>query len=148
LEAVAAEDRQALISLVEYIDAECTHKDGLGGPPKCREDEVEGTPVEVLSFLSSEGSFLRKEEIDNWTGIDVSGLYAIYEVSPAVSSEQYYPVGKYALMFLSEGSYPAVVLRLGETGIVRVDHVFDSSPDFLNAIVEREASTVVLAPKP
>jgi hypothetical protein len=147
LSAVSNGDTEALRSLAEFTNAKCTQQDGLGGPPKCREGEAEGTPVEVLAFLSSEGSFLRKEEIGDWQGIDVSGVYAVYEVSPAVTSEQYYPLGKYVIVFVSEEDRPAVALRLGERGIVRVDHIFDSSPEILRALVEREASQVILAPK-
>jgi hypothetical protein len=146
-EAVASGDLQSLRSLIEYTNAPCTSQDGLGGPPKCREGESEGTPVQVLSFLSSEGSFLRKEEIDNWTGITTSGVYAIYKVSPAVTSEQYYPIGKYVILFVGGGDQPAVAVRIGESGIVRVDTIFDSSFVGLNAMMEREAGQVILAPK-
>lgn len=148
LEAVSRGDPQSLRSLVEFTNAVCTQLEGLGGPPKCREGEAEGTPVEVLSFLGGEGSFIRKDEIGNWTGITASGIYAIYEVNAAViSSEQYYPIGKYVVLFVSGENQPAVALRIGERGIVRVDTIFDSSPESLRAIVEREASTVILAPK-
>lgn len=148
LEAVSRGDPQSLRSLVEFTNAVCTQQEGLGGPPKCREGEAEGTPVEVLSFLGGEGSFIRKDDIGNWTGITASGIYAIYEVNAAViSSEQYYPIGKYVVLFVSGENQPAVALRIGERGIVRVDTIFDSSPESLRAIVEREASTVILAPK-
>src|SRR6186713_1243049 len=53
--AVSSGDAGSLHSLIEFTNALCTQKEGLGGPPKCREGEVEGTPVEVLSFLGSEG---------------------------------------------------------------------------------------------
>lgn len=148
LEAVSSGDPQSLRSLVQFTNAVCTQQEGLGGPPKCREGEAEGTPVEVLSFLGGEGSFIRKDEIGNWTGITASGIYAIYEVNAGViSSEQYYPIGKYVVLFVSGENQPAAALRIGERGIVRVDTIFDSSPESLRAIVEREASTVILAPK-
>ena len=148
LTAVSSGDAGSLHSLIEFTNALCTQKEGLGGPPKCREGEVEGTPVEVLSFLGSEGNFLRRDQIKDWTGIDASGIYAIYEVNAAaISSEQYYPVGRYVIVLVSEGHEPAVALRIGERGIVRVDTVFDSSPEALRAMVEREASTVILEPK-
>lgn len=54
LDAVASSDRQALFSVVEFTDAKCTKAEGMGGPPKCREGEAEGSPVEALPFLSSE----------------------------------------------------------------------------------------------
>ncbi len=147
LEAVASGDPQALRAVVEFTEAICTQGDGLGGPPKCREGEAEGSPMEVLPFIGSEGSFIRKDEIERWTGIDVSGVYAIYEVSSDVSPEQYYPAGEYVILFVSDENQPAVALRVGESGIVRVDHIFDSSVQSLNAMLEREASAVLLPPK-
>ena len=148
LSAVASGDPQLLRSLVQFTTAKCTLPDGLGGPPKCREGEAEGTSVEVLPFMGGEGSFIHKEDIENWQGIEVSGLYAIYRVSAAVQSEQYYPVGEVAIIFLAPENRPAVSLRLSEGGIVRVDHIFETSPESLEAILEREASELILAPVP
>jgi hypothetical protein len=147
LEAVASGDMQSLRSLVEFTNAKCTTQDGLGGPPKCLEGEAEATLVDVLAFLGSEGGFLRKAEINNWPGVEASGVYAVYEVSPAVTSEQYYPVGKYVILFVTEENQSAAAIRIGERGIVRVDDILGSSPESLRATVEREASTVILPPK-
>lgn len=149
LQAVASGDAERLRSVVQFINAVCTQQEGLGGPPKCREGEAEGTPVEVLAFLGSEGGFLRKDEIGNWPGLeDVSGIYAIYEVNAAaITSEQYYPVGKYVILFMRGENEPAVALRLEDGGIVRVDEIFDASPANLKALIQREASKVLLAPK-
>jgi hypothetical protein len=147
LEAVASGDRQALFSVVEFTNARCTNVEAMGGPPKCREGEAEGSPVETLPFLSSEGHHLRRDEIKQWNEIDAIGLYAIYEVkAAAITFEQYFPVGKYAILLITEGSDPAVALRIGERGIVRVDTIFDASPQALNAMIEREASKLILAP--
>ena len=148
LGAVSSGDPERLRALVEFTNAVCTRQDGLGGPPKCREGEAEGTPVEVLSFLGGEGSFIRKNEVGNWPGVTASGIHAVYEVNAAViSSEQYYPVGKYVILLVSGENQPAVALRIGERGIVRVDTIFDASPESLRAMVDREASSVILAPK-
>jgi hypothetical protein len=148
LDAVASGDTQRLRSLILFSNAVCTQREGLGGPPKCREGEAEGTPVEVLSFLGSEGGFLRKDEIDRWSGIDVPGIYAVYEVNSAVlASEQYYPLGKYVVLFVAEENQPAVALRVDEGGIVRVDQIFDASPANLDAMIQRESSKALLTPK-
>jgi hypothetical protein len=149
LGSVASQDVQGLRSLVQFIDAVCTQQEGLGGPPKCRAGEAEGTPVEVLAFLGSEGGFLRKDEIGNWPGVNnASGIYAIYEVnSAAITSEQYYPIGKYVILLVNEKQKQATALRVEEGGIVRVDDIFDASLENLRAMVEREALNVILAPK-
>ena len=148
LAALASGEVQDLRDQVEFTKAVCTQQEGLGGPPKCRAGEAEGTPVEVLAFLDSEGYFLRRDEIESWAGIQPAGLYAVYEVNAAVlSAEQYYPIGKYVILLVNGESQPAVAMRVGESGIVRVDAVFDPSPASLDAMLEREALRVVLPPK-
>lgn len=146
LAAVASGDPEMLLSLVQFTTAECTTQDGLGGPPKCREGEAERTQVEVLPFLGGEGSYLHSENIDNWPGVNVSGLYAVYEVSPAVTYEQYFPAGKYAIVFVGQENQPATVLRVDAGRIVRVDTILDRSPEALASLVQREASNVIFAP--
>ena len=147
LDVVASGDQQQLQSLIQFTDAVCTQLDGLGGPPKCREGEAEGTPVEVLPFLSSEGSFLRSDEIEKWPGLNVSSVYAIFAVSPDVVAEQYFPVGEYVIVLLGSGNEPPVALRTAQGRIVRVDYLLDPAPESLDALLQREASNLILAPK-
>jgi hypothetical protein len=146
LTVVASGDDQQLRSLIQFTTARCTQADGLGGPPKCRPGESEGTAVDVLPFLGSEGSFLHKDEIETWQGIDVTGLYAIYEVSSDVRVEEYYPAGKYAILFVGKEGQPSVVLRLSEGRIVRVDYLPNASPEYLQATLQREAAEIILSP--
>lgn len=146
INAVASGEPQLLRSLVMFTPAKCTRLDGLGGPPKCRAGEAEGAPVEVLPFLSSEGSFLRRDDIENWQGIEASGLYAVYRVSADVRSEEYYPAGEIAIIFSGPKNRPASSLRLSAGRIVRVDQIFDTPPESLEAILKREASELILAP--
>jgi hypothetical protein len=102
--------------------------------------------MEVLPFLGSEGSYLRRSEIDSWQGIDVSGLYAVYEVSTDLVVEEYFPVGQYAIVFAGGGIEPGTILRIADGQIVRIDSLYDASPEALNALLAREASRIILAP--
>jgi hypothetical protein len=148
LEAIASTDKQALISLIEYTRAKCTNAEGLGGPPKCREGEAEGTSMEVLPFLGGEGSYFRKEEIASWQGINVAALYAIYEVdSSRILVEESYPPGEFAIVLVGAEEQSSVALRVTDGRIVRVDYLFEPIPESLNALVQREAAKVILAPK-
>lgn len=146
LEALASGDAQAVRSLIQFTNAPCTRQDGLGGPPKCREAEAEGTPVEVLPFLGPEGSFLRKEEIADWQGVDAAGVFAIYKVSAAVTFEQYYPAGEYGLMLVGKDDRSFVNLRLSEGRIVRVDSLLGDFPKTWQETLQREAATLILPP--
>ncbi len=121
----------------------CTRADGLGGPPKCREGEPEGTPVEVLPFLGPEGNFLRRDELDEWPGIEVAGLYAVYLVSEAAYSDENYPAGEYAVVFLDASEVTHIALQVVEGGIVRIDYIFGDS---LDTRLERDAEEILLPP--
>lgn len=146
LAAVASRDRDRLESLIQYTTAPCTTQDGLGGPPKCREGEVEGTLIEALPSISSEGSFIRRLEIDRWIGVDASALFAVYRTVEGRFEEEFYPRGEYAIVFITSGSEPAVALRILDGRIVRVDYPFYQSLVELTDWVEQDASEVILMP--
>ena len=121
-------DTITLRSMVQFTQAGCTFEDGLGGPPKCEEGEVEGETVEVLPFLGPEGHFLRKENIDSWVGIDASDLYAVYSVSDSAFSDPIYPSGKYAIAFINEARFLITTLQIVEGRVVRVDSALGNPP--------------------
>jgi hypothetical protein len=121
-------DMDALRSLIRYVQAECTFKDGLGGPPKCQEGEVEGETVEVLPILEGEGHFIRKDDIDSWIGIDASDLYAVYSVSNSAFSDPIYPSGEYAIAFINKARFMITTLHIVEGRIVRVDYTVGNPP--------------------
>ena len=140
-------DASELQSLVRFTTAPCTTADGLGGPPKCREGEADGTLVEVLPVIGGEGGFIRKEEIGSWPGVDAGALYAIYRVSEDALREEYYPPGEYILVFMPDENGIATALRVAEGGIVRVDTLLGGFPDSLEVVIQRDASEVILPPK-
>lgn len=146
VEVVSSGDLSTLRSLIQFTNTKCTKAEGLGGPPKCRDGEVEGTPVEVLPIFGPEGHFFHKEDIEEWSGVEADGLYAVYEVSPDFVSEADYPSGKHAIMFVDKENESVISLRVDQGKIVRVDYLFDTSPEQLNGWLEREASNVILAP--
>lgn len=147
LDAVESNDQQRIRELLRFSNVPCTTADGLGGPPKCRENESDGTLVEVFPFLGSEGGYLHKENLDLWTGIDVDQLYAIYRNSDDVYSDANFPAGEYAILFLSGDDFPGTSLQVAGGQIVRIDTLFDTSPAGLMNILNRDASELILPPK-
>ncbi len=119
-------DRQALLSVLEFNTVSCTQAEGLGGPPKCAPEEPEGTIVEVLPFLGPEGYFLRRENLETWPGLNVTGLYAVYVVSAQAFSDEYYPAGKYAIVFSGRQPNSIITLQVRDGKIVRIDGDFSS----------------------
>ncbi len=143
LEAVESGDPQQLRDLIHFTSVACTKADGLGGPPKCLDDEMDGTIVDVLPFLGSEGHFLRKADVSDFPGIGVIGLYAIYKVSETAYSEKAYPAGEYAVMFTDGENQPSIILHIRD-GIVRMDYLYP--PTSLDDAIQRDASELILAP--
>jgi hypothetical protein len=147
LAAVASGDPGKLRARIQYTRAPCTWEDGLGGPPKCREGEAEGTLLEVLPLISSEGGHIRRNEISSWQGIDEKALYAVYRVSENALDEKYYPPGDYIVFFVPGDNQTTTALRVAAGGIVRVDTIFGEFPDSIKKTVERDTSEVILPPK-
>ena len=127
--AALAGDVRDLRQLFAYTQTMCTFAEGLSGPPKCRPDDEEGSPVEVLPFLGPEGHFIRKADMDSWTGLEVSGLFAAYQVLDSAYSDQDYPAGEYALVFAGSPEAPtSITLQVRHGRIVRIDFGSDDPP--------------------
>jgi hypothetical protein len=144
LAAVESGDAQALRDLIRFTMVGCTNADGLGGPPKCREGEAEGTLVNVLPFLGPEGGFFYEAEIASFQPMEVLGIYAVYSVSDSAYSEEAYPAGAYAVVLTTKVDQIFQIYQIRE-GIVRVDTVF--SPTSRDEVIQRDASELILALK-
>ena len=117
-----------LKSLIRMTRAKCTFAEGLGGPPKCMGNEQKGDVVEVLPILGSEGYFLRQAELESWDGLDVTALFAVYEVSESVYSDEYYPAGEYAIVLINKEKSTSLTLQIDQGNIVRIDHGSEYPP--------------------
>ncbi|MEP7136375.1 MAG: hypothetical protein ABI904_15710 [Chloroflexota bacterium] len=145
LNVIAGGDAQELRNLFGFTKIACKSiVNALGGPPPCRNGESEGTIVDVLPFLGSEGSYLRKDEINQFPGLNVIGLYAIYQVSDTAYSEESFPAGEYGVMLVTPDNFPGIVLQVKVGQIVRIDYIYDRSS--FDVILQRDASIVLLNP--
>ncbi len=142
IEIVLSDEIDALQSVIQFNQSKCTFVEGLGGPPKCKEGEVEGEIVEVLPFLGWEGHFIRKEDIGSWDGLDVSQVYAAYTVSAVGKTDPNYPRGTHAIVFINEGQGSSVTLQIVEGQIVRIDLGLGPIPE----IPEDDVDTYLLQP--
>lgn len=138
IEVALGGDVDELRSLIQFTQTYCTYAEGLGGPPKCLSGQAEGTPVEVLPFLGSEGSFIRKDNMHDWDGVQVASLYAVYEVSDSVFTDESYPRGEYAIVFIADGEQSSgITLQVRQGRIVRIDYGFTSPPEISESWVVR-----------
>ena len=142
LAAVNSKDKQDLTDLFSYTTIACRTIYALGRPPPCREGEAQGMLVEVLPILGPEGTYLWKDEINNWPGLDPVGLYAVYKVSESAYSAENFPKGNYGIILVGEVNDLNAVLQVTNAGIVIIDY-----PIAIDGILERDAEQVILAPK-
>jgi hypothetical protein len=127
-----------LRSILGFTQTKCTFADGLGGPPKCLDGEQEGTPVEVLPFLGPEGYFVRKADIGSWKGVNMSELFAVYQVSDMAFSDENYPAGEYAIVFIGDPeNKTSITLQIRQGRIVRIDNGFGYPPEIRQDAVIR-----------
>jgi hypothetical protein len=143
IETMLAGDRQEELQLFQFSRFPCTYAEGFGGPPKCKQGEVEGTLVESIPVLGPEGHHVRRDEMGDWLSIQASGVYAVYRVSEQVYSDEFYPAGEYAIAFLSENQEYLVTVQVTDGKIVRLDYYL-GNPSELN--LEQAASEIIVAP--
>ena len=143
IEAVLAHAITARRELTRLTVVGCTHADGLGGPPKCQEDEAEGTPLEVLPILGSEGHHTRAEDLDRALSFQVEGLYAVYEFSDDVYDSVDYPAGEVGLLFLQSGPPFPLTVHVTNGAIVRLDYDIG---DTLDSVFGHDAAGIILPP--
>lgn len=144
IETMLSGNPQAEIQFLQFSLLPCTHADGLGGPPKCEPGEEEGTPIEAFPFLGPEGGHMRRGEMEDWAGIQVSSVYAVYRVSERVYSDDAYPAGEYAIVFTTANNEFFITAQVRAGKIVRLDFNF-GNPSEID--LEQVASEVILAPQ-
>ncbi len=126
------------ISFIQYARIPCATAAGLGGPPPCPAGAAEGTKVEVLPTIGSEGSYVTPENMETFLSNSlVKSLYAVYRVTPNPNLEPYIPEGEYAMLFerdKNDISLP-VILQVRDGKVVRMDFRFGiSTADLLKEV--------------
>lgn len=145
IDLVLAGDINEFRQSINFTSSGCTHVMALGGPVNCREGEAEGTLVAVLPFLGAgEGSQLRRDELNNWQGIDAAGLYAVYRVSDEAYSSKDYPAGEYGIVFRTKDPNTIVTLQVKNGSILRIDSLFGTPPEIDFESVAKE----IILPSP
>lgn len=122
--AVLDGDLEARLELVRLSTSGCATAGGLGGPPKCEEDQQERTLVDYLPLGGpGEGSYAGASELAGFLDFEAEDLYAVYVISEELTGDPDYPFGTYALFFATTVG-ESVVLRVDKEGyIVRLDNL-------------------------
>jgi hypothetical protein len=113
----------------------------LGGPPKCRAGEPEGTVVEAFPLGGTEGTFARQDDVDLGLQFLAHSLDGIYYPTPSAVEEPYWPSGEVALLFQREAddTMNPVEVRVSDGRIVRIDFLEAPSIEgFLGALSDEQ----------
>ncbi len=121
IQSVQSGDLQAFKAQFVLRSVPCTKEKWLLRQPLCAEDEPEGTIVQTMPLLSDDLGHLRVDDIKAWHGLGDVLLYAVYRTGDYTYSDEFYPAGEYAVVFVSEGSEFAHILQVTQDGIVRID---------------------------
>ncbi len=124
-------DVDALKNQVQYLMLNCIiTPEGIGGPPLCADGEANGTTVDVLPTIFSEGTFIRRTDIDTHLKAGHYSLLAVYKVTNPTNDPNF-PSGDYGVIFIDEDQpfQNAVNYRINDKGIVRID--YDAWPDIV-----------------
>lgn len=87
---------------------------------------------------------MRHSNVEDWEGIQVTDVYAVYRVSPQVYSEEAYPAGDYAIVFLTGNEQLYLTAQVTGGKIVRIDNNFGSPADI---DLEQVAAEIILKPQ-
>ncbi len=127
-------DTKPLWPLLRYTILPCTHAGGLGGPPGCRPDQEEGTPVDVMPFSGCEFGYYRPHEFELILAEVVQdNLYGVYRATP----DARFP-GEYVIVLFRESADPemeppvvAIEVSVDEGRIVGVNATCFLTPEEL-----------------
>ena len=113
----------ALNTLIAYIQVACTKAAGVGGPPKCKDSEADGTKVDVLPTTGGQDSFLRKDDANLKDLRGSSELLGVFQVKAGAASDPANPSGAYGIVLGRKDPAQVVLLRVDASGIVRADYL-------------------------
>ena len=148
--ALESGDSQAIARLLRFETVGCTHELGLGGPPKCGQDDAEGTPFEALATGGCEGGWWLEPELQSTEGLSRfvkayagAGLYAVYRL-PA--SAERWPKGESIIVFVRDTGFGRFAQTMGVTGGRIVSNWGGCGTRPEDALRGEQGATVILAP--
>lgn len=130
LDAVADRDVEAVVAQFAPLSVPCAlepaSEDGGPPPPACREDEADGTPVDVIVVAGCEISYQRADEYQPLFVAQLAGLYGVLHVrepEPPPGGPGW-PVPTYEALYLNpEGGTTtpwAIAFGLSDEGVISV----------------------------
>ena len=117
IEGFVSHDTKPLLSLLRYTTVPCTHAGGLGGPPACRPDQEEGTPVERMPVSSCELEWRPPHEFERTlASLVMADIYGVYRAT----SEVYF-TGDYVIVLSDPEMTIGTEVVIEDGRIVAVD---------------------------
>ena len=110
IEAIERHDSEAVLEALRTRNEPCAQAEGLGGPPKCVDDDPEGAEYEVFRHIACEGGWVPVEDLAESTRalLDATGpLVGAGKIDPD-EAQDLYREGDTLLVFAPEEGLPAI----------------------------------------
>ncbi len=110
IDALERRDAEAVGDALQIRAEPCTRAEGLGGPPKCVDDDPEGTPYEVFRFIDCEGGWVPISSIPEFTQgiLEAIGPLAAYGTLDPAEAQALYREGDTLVVFAPAEGLPAI----------------------------------------
>lgn len=151
ISAVVSKQTSSLVPLIAYQQVGCTTAQGLGGPPKCKPGDAQGTVYRVFPSGTCEGEWATDGAATITQLVPTfDQLYAAAKVAaPNPDPEPYWPKGESVVVFSGANGAPGGYLVLNATQIVRAHRVCGAATTAagLDALLKNlGATTFYIAP--
>ena len=150
LAAIEARDAAKLAALSAFVDAGCTTAQGLGGPPKCKSGQAEGTVVRVFPIAGCEGGYIEPTQLQTTLTQEISSqnprVFAVTVARQSANPEPYFPLGDFSVFLEVKGATAhGVMLSLNQSG--QIVNVWTGCAGSAAQVYDsRKADPVLLAP--
>ncbi|MDA0301729.1 MAG: hypothetical protein O2822_04310 [Chloroflexi bacterium] len=144
ISAVTGRDPAPLLALVEYQQVGCTTAQGLGGPPKCRPGDPQGTVYRRFPSGVCEGEWAEDASpVISQIVTSVGDLYGAATLAkPQNDPEPYWPKGESVVMFRGGGNGgPGGYFILGGGRILRAHLLCDRGAGSEEATIKSLGAT-------
>lgn len=149
ISAVTAKQANDLVALVQYQEIGCTSALGVGGPPKCKAGDAQGTKYRVFRTGRCEPEWVTDATAVISDLVAKSGpLYAATKVvAPNPDPDPSFPKGQSMIYFRGTGGEPGTYFILGADKVVGAHRVCDlQGPSEADRMMKQLGSTEYLIP--
>lgn len=108
--------------LIRMANVACTTVEAEVGPPSCPEGVADGTKIQVFPYEEHRmAEYVAPDALDKFLEFPLGGLYAVYRTPSDGFKADWYPVGEYSVVFVTQDGEQGVEMSVDSAGkVVRI----------------------------